>query len=110
MIPKSLRNTHPHYCKGAPTETLPVNKQKSKLWLKSGRETEKRNRGRDEQIQYSEAIEVKTKSKPFVMKEPTPQPRQLTARELIEASYNEIRRAKREEQMQKKKTVLNQKC
>ena len=29
MLPKSLRNTHPHYCKGAPTETLPVNKQKA---------------------------------------------------------------------------------
>ena len=29
MLPKSLRNTHPHYCKGQPTETLPVNKQKA---------------------------------------------------------------------------------
>ena len=29
MLPKSLRNTHPHYCKGQPTETLPINKQKA---------------------------------------------------------------------------------
>ena len=29
MLPKSLKNTHPHYCKGQPTETLPVNKQKA---------------------------------------------------------------------------------
>ena len=28
MLPKSLKNTHPH-CKGQPTETLPVNKQKA---------------------------------------------------------------------------------
>ena len=26
MLPKSLRNTHPYYCKGQPTETLPVNR------------------------------------------------------------------------------------
>ena len=29
MLPKSLRNTHPQYCKGQPRETLPVNKQKA---------------------------------------------------------------------------------
>ena len=29
MLPKSLKNTHPHSCKGQPTETLPVNKQKA---------------------------------------------------------------------------------
>ena len=29
MLPKSLRNTHPYYCKGQPTETLPVNRQKA---------------------------------------------------------------------------------
>ena len=51
-------------------------------------------------VQYSEPIEVKTKSKPAVMKEPEP-PKQLTARELLEASYNEIRKAKREEHIQK---------
>ena len=51
-------------------------------------------------VQYSEPIEVKTKSKPVVMKEPEPPPRQLTARELLEASYNEIR--KREKHILKK--------
>ena len=53
-----------------------------------------------EVIQYSEPIEVKTKSKPVVIKEPEP-PRQLTARELLEASYNEIRKAKREAHIEK---------
>ena len=44
MTPKSLKNTHPHYCKGQPTETLPVNKQKasygSKIEQKLRKETE----------------------------------------------------------------------
>ena len=71
-----------------------------------------------EVIQYSKPIEVKTKSKPVddvltsssagnarasppvVIKEPEP-PRQLTARELLEASYNEIRKAKREAHIEK---------
>ena len=52
-------------------------------------------------VQYSEPIEVKTKSKPVVMKEPEPPPRQLTARELLEASYNEIRKEKREAHIEK---------
>ena len=59
-------------------------------------------------IQYSEPIEVKTKAKPVRMEE-APPPKQLTARELLEAPYNEIRKAKREEHM-KKKTISNQKC
>ena len=29
MLPKSPKNTHPYYCKGQPTETLPVNRQKA---------------------------------------------------------------------------------
>ena len=48
-------------------------------------------------ITYSEPIEVKTKAKPSV----PIVPKQLAARELLEASYNEIRRAKREEHIQK---------
>ena len=55
----------------------------------------------NEVVSYSEPIEVKTKSKPVVMKEPEPPPRQLTARELLEASYNETRRAKRETHIEK---------
>ena len=49
-------------------------------------------------IQYSEPIEIKTKAKPIRMEEP---PQQLTARELLEASYNEIRKAKREAHIEK---------
>ena len=29
ILPKSLKNTHPHYCKGQPSEKLPINKQKA---------------------------------------------------------------------------------
>ena len=125
MLPKSLRNTHPHYCKGAPTETLPVNKQKasygSKVEEKLRKEIEEEmkkkyeNKENDknaqnvknEVVHYSEPIEVKTKAKPVRMEEHEvscsirEQPRQLTARELLEASYAEIRKAKREEHIQK---------
>ena len=67
-------------------------------------------------MQYSEPIEVKTKAKPVddvktsssagnVRASPPvrmeEQPRQLTAREVLEASYAEIRRAKREAQIEK---------
>ena len=34
MLPKSLRNTHPYYCKGQPAETLPVNRQKASYGTK----------------------------------------------------------------------------
>ena len=110
MLPKSLKNTHPHYCKGQPTETLPVNKQKasygSKVEQKVRKEIEEEMKkkyassyeNKNEVIQYSEPIEVKTKSKPVKMEEVS---RQLTARELLEASYNEIRRAKREAHIEK---------
>ena len=115
MLPKSLRNTHPYYCKGQPTETLPVNKQKAsfgskveqKLRKEIEEETKKKyaNKENDENAQnvekevvsYSELIEVKTKEKPSVPSVP----RQLTARELLEASYNEIRQAKREAHIEK---------
>ena len=70
----------------------------------------------NELVQYSEPIEVKTKAKPVddaktsssagnVRASPPvrleEQPRQLTARELLEASYAEIRRAKREAHIEK---------
>ena len=128
MLPKSLKNTHPHYCKGQPTETLPVNKQKasygSKIEQKLRKEIEEEMKKKYETkpketeqiIQYTEPIEMKTKAKPVddvltsssagnarasppvKMEEP---PRQLTARELLEASYNEIRKAKREAHIEK---------
>ena len=34
MLPKSLRNTHPSYCKGQPTESLPVNRHKASYGTK----------------------------------------------------------------------------
>ena len=115
MLPKSLRNTHPYNCKGQPTETLPVNKQKasygSKVEQKLGKEIEEEikkkyeNKENDKNAQhlenevvtYSGPIEVKTKAKPSVPNVP----KQLTARELLEASYNEIRKAKREAHIEK---------
>ena len=112
MLPKSLKNTHPHYCKGQPTETLPVNKQKasygSKVEQKLRKEIEEEMKNKyankendknaqNEVVNYSEPIEVKTKAKPSVPSVP----RQLTARELLEASYNEIRKAKREAHIEK---------
>ena len=116
MLPKSLKNTHPYYCKGQPTETLPVNKQKasygSKLEQKLRKEIEEEMKAKysnkendknaqnvnNEVVNYFEPIEVKTKAKPVRMEE---QPKQLTARELLEASYNEIRKAKREAHIEK---------
>ena len=108
MTPKSLKHTHPHYCKGQPTETLPVNKQKasygSKVEQKLRKEIEEEMKAKyenkNEVIQYSEPIEVKTKAKPSVPSVPSV-PKQLTARELLEASYNEIRKAKREAHIEK---------
>ena len=106
MLPKSLKNTHPHYCKGQPTETLPVNKQKAsygskveqKLRKEIEEEMKKKYETKNEVVNYSEPIEVKTKAKPVRMEE---QPKQLRARELLEASYNEIRKAKREAHIEK---------
>ena len=144
MLPKSLKNTHPYYCKGQPTETLPVNKQKasygSKIEQKLRKEIEEEmkkkyafngslggsasyeNKENDKNAQnvnnevvvnthepkvsvnYSEPIEVKTKAKPSVPSREVSRgsaERQLTARELLEASYNEIRKAKREAHIEK---------
>ena len=131
MTPKSLKHAHPHYCRGQPTETLPVNKQKASYGSKveqklrkeieeemkkkyENKENDKNSQNvKNEVVQYSEPIEVKTKAKPVVMKEPEHEvscsirepPRQLTARELLEASYNEIRKAKREAHIEKKKQL-----
>ena len=116
MLPKSLRNTHPHYCKGQPTETLPVNKQKATYGSKveeklrkeieaemkakySNKENDKNAQNvKNEVVSYSEPIEVKTKAKPVKMEE---QPRQLTATELLQQSYNEMKRLKQQEKQEK---------
>ena len=118
MTLKSLRNTHPHYCKGQPTETLPVNKQKasygSKVEQKLRKEIEEEikkkyeNKENDknvqnvqnEVIQYSEPIEVRTKAKQNPVKIHEPQ-RQLTATELLQQSYNEMKRLKQQEKQEK---------
>ena len=111
MLPKSLRNTHPHYCKGQPTETLPVNRQKasygSKVEQKLRKEIEEEMKAKyakqeqpkqNEIVQYSDPIEVRTKSKPVRMEE---QPRQLTATELLQQSYNEMKKLRQQEKTEK---------
>ena len=130
MLPKSLKHSHPRNCKGQPSETLPVNKQKnsygSKLKEQMRKEVEEEMKAKyankendknaqnvtNEVVQYSEhevscssstlrePIEVKTKAKPVVMQPPQP-PRQLTATELLQQSYNEMKRLKQQEKQEK---------
>ena len=121
MLPKSLKNTHPHYCKGQPTETLPVNKQKasygSKVEQKLRKEIEDEMRKKyasngslggsasyetkNEVVTYSEPIEVKTKQRPVRMEEAPPPPKQPTATELLQQSYNEMKRLRQQEKQEK---------
>ena len=125
MSAKSLRYTHPTYCKGQPRETLPVNKQKASYGAKVKeqlrKEIEEEMKAKyavkaetsvknEVVVNYSEPIEVanareampsvKTKQKPVITEEKPP-PRQLSATELLQQHYQELRRVKREEQMQK---------
>ena len=108
MLPKSLRNTHPYYCKGQPTETLPVNRQKAsygtkveqKLRQEIEEEMKKKYEAKNETINYSEPVEVKTKPKPSVPIVPSV-PKQLTATELIQQSYNEMKRLRQQEKQEK---------
>ena len=112
MLPKSLKNTHPHYCKGQPTETLPVNKQKasygSKVEQKLRKEIEDEmrkkyasNETKNEVVTYSEPIEVKTKQRPVRMEQPREPTKQPTATELLQQSYNEMRRLRQQEKQEK---------
>ena len=103
MTLKTLR--YSHKCNGK-TEDKPV-KPKPKTRAVAVKPIENQviktippTRVKEPVVQYSEPIEVKTKAKPVKMEEPPP-PRQLTARELLEASYNEIRKAKREAHIEK---------
>ena len=120
MLPKSLKHSHPRNCKGQPSETLPVNKQKnsygSKLKEQMRKEIEdemksKYQNNQNEIIQHSEEIEVanareaqpsvKTKAtpkQPVIMKQPE---RQLTASELLQQSYNEMKKLKQQEKAEK---------
>ena len=113
MLPKSLKNTHPHYCKGQPTETLPVNKQKasygSKVEQKLRKEIEDEMRQKYEiktkevepTIKQSDLNEVKTKPKPVKIIESETPPKQLTATELLQQSYNEMKRLRQHEKQEK---------
>ena len=111
MLPKSLKNTHPHYCKGQPTETLPVNKQKasygSKVEQKLRKEIEEEmrkkyasNETKNEVVTYSEPIEVKTKQRPVRMEQLREPTRQPTATELLQQSYNEMKRLRQQEKQE----------
>ena len=112
MLPKSLKNTHPHYCKGQPTETLPVNKQKasygSKVEQKLRKEIEDEmrkkyasNETKNEVVTYSEPIETKTKQRPVRMEQPREPTKQPTATELLQQSYNEMKRLRQQEKQEK---------
>ena len=119
MLPKSLKHSHPRNCKGQPSETLPVNKQKnsygSKLKEQMRKEIEEEMKSKyqnkendknaqnvtNEVVHYSEPIEVKTKAttkQPVVIKPPE---RQLTASELLQQSYNEMKKLKQQEKAEK---------
>ena len=101
MLPKSLKNTHPHYCKGQPTETLPVNKQKasygSKVEQKLRKEVEEEMRKKYE-VKNVPSLPSSDKQveqeKPVRMKEAVRQP---TATELLQQSYNEMKRLRQQE-------------
>ena len=57
---------------------------------------------KNEVMQYSQPIEAKTKAKPVRMeREETSPPRQLSATELLQQHYNEIRKAKQQEKIEK---------
>ena len=123
MLPKSLRNTHPYYCKGQPTETLPVNRQKAsygtKVEQKLRKEIEDEMRQKyeiktkeveptikqsdlNEVAQSREALpSVKTKPKPVKIIESETPPKQLTATELLQQSYNEMKRLRQQEKQEK---------
>ena len=107
MLPKSSRNTHPYYCKGQPTETLPVNKQKASYGTKVEQELRKeieeeikKTYETKEVIQHSEPIETKARPKPSVSSVPSVS-KQLTATELIQQSYNEMKRLRQQEKQEK---------
>ena len=104
MLPKSLRNTHPYYCKGQPTETLPVNRQKAsygtKVEQKLRKEIEEEMKQNYEVVNHSEPVEAKTKPKPSVPIVPSV-PKQLTATELLQQSYNEMKRLRQQEKQEK---------
>ena len=114
MLPKSLRNRHPCYCKGQPTKALPVNKQKAsygaKVEEKLRKEIEeeiKKKTETKEVINNNEPTETKTKQKPVTMKSSVEPCKQLTTTttttttELLHQSYNEMKRLRQQEKQEK---------
>ena len=85
-----------------------VNKQKarygSKVEQKLRKEIEdemrKKNETKNEVVTYSEPIEVKTKSRTNVPSVPSVS-RQPTATELLQQSYNEMKRSRQQEKQEK---------
>ena len=104
MLPKSLRHSHPRNCKGQPTETRPIKKQQNSYGSKLKEQLRKEIK-KEMKTKYEKKEEKQTEAKEqpkerVIMKEPETR-RTPTARELLEASYAEIRRAKREAQIEK---------
>ena len=104
MLPKSLRHSHPRNCKGQPTETRPVNKQqnsygtKLKEQMRKEIEEEMKAKYSNQEQPRQEELKQQQTIKPVRMEETKRVP---TARELLESSYAEIRRAKQQEKMEK---------
>ena len=100
MLPKSLRHSRPRNCKGQPTETRPINKQQNSYGSKL-KEQMRKEIEEELKTKYEKQTEAKEQPKErVIMKEPETR-RTPTARELLEASYAEIRRAKSEAHIEK---------
>ena len=56
---------------------------------------------KNEVVTYSEPIEVKTKQRPVRMEQMPAPPRQPTATELLQQSYNEMKRLRQQEKQEK---------
>ena len=56
---------------------------------------------KNEVVTYSEPIEARTKAKPVTMTQSNPIPKQLTATELLQQSYNEMKKLRQQEKAEK---------
>ena len=83
---------------------MPVNKQKAsygtKVEQKLRKEIEEEMKKKYEVVNPSEPVEAKTKPKPSVPIVPSV-PKQLTATELLQQSYNEMKRLRQQEKQEK---------
>ena len=115
MTPKSLKHTHPNYCKGQPTGTFPVNKQKASYGTKVAQKLRKEieeemkakyasNGSLGGSATYERKEDVPgVPQKPIRMEEPPSPlpPKQLSATELLQQHYQELRKAKQQEKIEK---------